>query len=463
MKKLLSLTLAVVLLLSLCACAPEEAPKSQLQVGFGKVNVTPTYSVGLSGTGNAGIRKSIGIITYIYFTCIAVANGDDTILMITADTLAFTEEIIPDLRSAITAATGVYHGNIFFGATHTHSSPTPYYKTPAEAKYRVEFINAAVQSAKLAMNDLAPATMEYAKFSIPGMSFIRHYIAMDGTYAGSNFGTQELEYVSHVYDADDQMIFVNFNREEKDDVLLVNWAAHPAYPNDEGLGYNMIAADFIEPFREKLGQYTGAKVAYFTGASGDVVPRSRVPSLYHGLNWERYGNKLADLAFEHYNELKPVEDTQIRVATQQVECTVDHELEHLLLECKEIYDLYANKGSNAEAQSRALALGLSSRYQAGAILTRASMGVTDTRELNVFRIGPVGFTTGTYEMASEHGMEVRAAAPFDAVFMLTGNSGYIPREEAIDYHSYEGDTRRYTRETGDMLVAIYVEMLESIK
>ena len=66
-------------------------------------------------------------------------------------------------------------------------------------------------------------------------------------------------------------------------------------------------------------------------------------------------------------------------------------------------------------------------------------------------------------MASEHGMEVRAAAPFNAVFMITGNSGYIPREEAIDYHSYEGDTRRYTRETGDMLVAIYVEMLESIK
>jgi hypothetical protein len=463
MKKLLSLTLAVVLLLSLCACAPEEAPKSQLQVGFGKVNVTPTYSVGLSGTGNANVRKSIGIITYIYFTCIAVSQGEDTILMITADTLAFTEEIIPTLRSAISEVTGVRHDYIFFGATHTHSSPSPYYRTPAEAKYKTEFIAAAVQSAKLAMADRAPATMSYAKFSIPGMSFIRHYIAEDGSYAGSNFGTQELEYVSHVYDADDQMIFLNFDREEKDDVLLANWAAHPAYPNDEGLGYNMIAADFIEPFREKLGQYTGAKVAYFTGASGDVVPRSRVPSLYHGLNWKRYGDKLADLAFEHYNELKPVEDTQIRVVTQQVECTVDHELEHLLAQCEEIYDLYANKGSNAEAQSKALALGLSSRYQAGAILTRSEMGTTDPRELNAFRIGPVGFTTGTYEMASEHGMEVRAAAPFDAVFMITGNSGYIPREEAIDYHSYEGDTRRYTRETGDMLVAIYVEMLESIK
>ena len=382
--------------------------------------------------------------------------------MITADTLSFTEDIIPTLRSAITQEVDIPMDRIFFGSTHTHSSPTPYYTSGAESKYRSEFINAAVLSAKLAMEDLTPATMEYAKFNIPGMTFIRHYIAEDGSYAGSNFGTQELEYVAHVYEADDEMIFLNFDREGKDDVLLVNWQAHPAKPNDEGLGYYSIAADFIEPFREKLGQYTGAKVAYFNGASGDVVPRSRVPSLDHGLNWERYGDKLADLAFEHYDELQRVEDTQVQVVTRKVECTVEHELEHLTAQCVEIHNLYSKEDKKAEAQELAWSLGLSSRYHAAAIITRAAMGAVDIRELNAFRIGPVGFTTGTYEMASEHGMELRAAAPFDAVFMITSNGGYIPREEAIDYHSYEGDVRRYTRETGDMMVQHYLELLESI-
>jgi len=463
MKKLLSLTLAVVLLLSLCACAPEEAPKSQLQVGFGKVNVTPTYSVGLSGTGNAGIRKSIGIITYIYFTCIAVANGDDTVLMITADTLAFTEEIIPDLRSAITAATGVYHGNIFFGATHTHSSPTPYYKTPAEAKYRVEFINAAVQSAKLAMNDLAPATMEYAKFSIPGMSFIRHYIAMDGTYAGSNFGTQELEYVSHVYDADDQMIFVNFNREEKDDVLLVNWAAHPAYPYDEAIGYYNLSADHPGWCRDKLETLTGKKVAYFNGASGDLDFYSLIPEVNHGLNAKQYGEKLADYAFEHMDELQPLEIDAVKTTQQVVTCNIEHELEHLLPQCMEVVHVRWTLNDRKLGTQMAKDLGLSSAYHASAIVTRSRLGASEPRTLNVFRIGPVSFTMGTYEMASEHAGEVKAGSPFPFTFQVCGNSKYIPREEAIDYHSYEGDTRRYTRETGDMMVAKYIEMLNSIK
>jgi len=81
----------------------------------------------------------------------------------------------------------------------------------------------------------------------------------------------------------------------------------------------------------------------------------------------------------------------------------------------------------------------------------------------VLRIGPVSFTTGTYEMASQHAEELKAASPYEFTFQICGNNRYIPREEAIDYHSYEGDTRFYTRETGDMMVQKYLELLESIK
>lgn len=466
MKKLLCVFLSVLIICSLLACntqpqEPEEEPK--LKVGFAKLNITPTYSVGLSGLGNAGIRRSDGIVTPIYFTCIAVSKGDETMLLFTADTLSFGEDLISVLRNAVTEVTGVPKERQFFGSTHTHSSPTPYYTSGPEAQYRSKFITASTQVAKMALKDLTSATMSYTKCNIPGMTFVRHYIMADGTYAGSNFGNTDQEYVQHTYDVDDQMILLEFQREGKESVLLVNWAAHPAKPNDEGLGYYKIAADFIEPFRNKLEQLTGAKVAYFDGASGDVVPRSNVTALDHGLNWQRYGDRLAELAFAHYSELKPVEDTTMRFATQQVTCTVEHELEHLLSQCIEIRDMYAKDDLRAEANEKAWALGLSSRYHASAIITRASLGATDERELNVMAIGPLGFTTGTYEMASEHAMELRAAAPFDAVFMICGNSGYIPREEAIDYHSYEGDTRRYTRETGDMLVEKYVEMLNSIK
>ena len=90
-------------------------------------------------------------------------------------------------------------------------------------------------------------------------------------------------------------------------------------------------------------------------------------------------------------------------------------------------------------------------------------GATEQRTLNVFRIGPVSFTTGTYEMASEHAGELKAASPYEFTFQICGNTKYIPREEAIDYQSYEGTNRPYVRETGDQLVQEYIGLLESIK
>ena len=46
MKKILCLTIAALMLLSLCACGgsgnTEEAPDTTLELGFGKVNITPT-------------------------------------------------------------------------------------------------------------------------------------------------------------------------------------------------------------------------------------------------------------------------------------------------------------------------------------------------------------------------------------------------------------------------------------
>ena len=46
---------------------------------------------------------------------------------------------------------------------------------------------------------------------------------------------------------------------------------------------------------------------------------------------------------------------------------------------------------------------------------------------------------------------------------MSGNNRYLPREEAIDYHSYEGDTRQYTRDAADVMVKNELEMLNEIK
>ena len=469
MKKFVCLTLAILMLLSLCACGgsgagEKEEEKPQLQIGFGKLNTTPAYSVGLAASGTEKQRRSTGMVSYIFATCVAVKYGEETYLLYTIDVLELSDAMMANLRIEICSAfPELKPENIFFGATHTHSAPSTIYADESpEGKYRADFIGYMPLAAKLALQDLAPATVEACKFELEGMNFVRHYLMNDGTYAGSNFGSTASGYKEHTYDVNHEMILVNFNREEKEDVLLVNWAAHPANPYDESIGLLNISADHPGWCRDELEKLTGAKVAYFNGASGDVVPNSKITEINHGLNAKEYGVKLAQMAYEHYDELKPVEVDAVKSAGLDVAVNVEHEGEHLLFQCMEIKDLHSS-GKKAEADQLAWSLGLSSCYHGNVILARSRLGATQQREINVLRIGPVSFTTGTYEMASQHAEELKAASPYEFTFQICGNQRYIPREEAIDYHSYEGDTRFYTRETGDMMVQKYLELLESIK
>ena len=476
MKKLLSLTLAVIMILSLCACGgsgnetPSEPEAPKLELGFGKVNITPTYSVGLGGSGNDKTRRSTGLISYIYATCLAFRQNGELYLVYTIDTLSVNDELADLCRTEIIKQIPeVKPEHIYLMATHGHSCPTPYWPDENEGKYRKEFFAWMPQAAKVAIKDIAPVTdMQVAKFDLEGMSFVRHYLMNDGTYAGSNFGSTASGYKAHTYEVAKEMILVNFPREGKEPVLMVNWAAHPANAYDKAIGYNNICADHPGWCRDKLEELIGdgTKIAYFNGASGDVVPNSQIKEINHGLNAKEYGIRLAEMAYEHYDELKSVEITPIKTVNRDVQVKVEHEYEDvpgMLEACAEIRDMYMYQGRKSEADAWARQLGFSSCYVASTIYNRNKLPEFDTRELNAMSIGPVGIVTCTFEMASEHAMELKAIAPFEYVVIMSGNQRYIPREEAIDYGSYEGDTRWYVREAGDEMVQHFNNLLNEVK
>ena len=470
MKKILCLILAIATVLSLCACGGsggenKQEEKPQLQVGFGKVNITPSYSVGLASSGDEKNRRSTGLVSYLFAICVAIKYGEETYLLYSVDTIGISEDFGDQLRVEILQdLPDLKLENIYLAATHTHSAPaTGWSDNSPEGKYRQEFIAYMPQAAKLAIKDLTPVTgVEASKFILDGMSFVRHYIMNDGTYAGSNFGSTTSGYKEHTYDVNHEMVLVNFKREGKEDVMMVNWAAHPANPYNVAIGYLNLSADHPGWCRDTLEELTGAQVAYFNGASGDVVPDSNVPGLGHGLDAKQYGFKLAELAYEHLSEMKPIEVDAVKATQEKATCKVEHEDEHLLAQCMEIQQIRYNVDKKT-ADQMAVDIGLSSAYHANAIVSRSKMGESEQRTLNAFRIGGIGFTTGTYEMASEHGAELKEQSPYEFTFLLCGNTKYIPREEAIDYKSYEGTNRPYVRETGDQLVQHYVKLLNDIK
>lgn len=466
MKKLSCLILTAVLILGLCACGGEggektAAPADGLQVGYSKVNITPDYPCGMGGYSDQEKRLHTGMVDYIYATCIAVTSGEETILLYTIDIGGMNEERQNMLRGPITLATGIPEEKIFIGATHTHNAPTTT-GYPNAKRFVADLINWTVQAATEALADRSSATLSQTKANHEGMNFVRHYIMEDGTLVANSDVADRTRIVGHPMESDTQMTILKFDRadEAKKDILMVNWQTHPA--DSGGLGYYNIGPDFVGALRNKLEADTGMHVAYFSGAVGNQVPDSKWAQESHGLEWNEYGEKLAQLALPMLEDLQPVEGTQIKTIRHNIDAPVDHSWDHMLKEANEVWDLY-KATDRKTADPLAESYGFTSCYQARAIRTRSAMDATTPMEINVFCIGDVGFTTGTYEMFSCNGLYVKENSPFDTTFLICGTNSYMPSDVTYTYRGYEQDTTIYARGTGELFAEKYVELLGQLK
>ena len=419
--------------------------------------------MGLGGNSDMETRRSTGFADYIYITCIAATEGEETVLIYTVDNCSVSKAVVDQLREAVTAKTGIAPGKIFVGATHSHSCPSLVWPDEAGTKFSGMVMEAAATAATDALADRSAATLLAATPTIEGMNFVRHYKLSDGSYAGPNFGDffgKTIE--AHAAEPDRQMVLLKFDRgEEKKSVLMVNWQAHPDSSAD--IGYTTIAASWIGPLRDTLEAESGCHVAYFTGASGNTVISSSIPALNHGIaTWREYGVKMGQLAADALDQLQPVEGTGIKTTGTMLDVKVDHSWDPMLTQANEAYDLWKSMGKEA-GDAKGKEYDFSSVFQARAIRTRASMAATEQLEVNAFSIGGVGFTTGTYEMFSTSSMYVKENSPFQVTFIITGNNGYIPSAEAFDYRCYEADTGLYAKGVAEKLAENYVKMLKSLQ
>lgn len=465
MKRILSLLIACALVLGLCACTESpvstqpEAQETVFQAGFGRADMTPDFSVGLSGYDNAETRRSTGVKDRIYMTCVALSDGKETILLITADVLGLNNALIERIRTPVHLGTGVPIENIFVGATHTHSAPDFSIDDAAQMQFMQLFYDAANKASSAAMEDLAPAKLQATTTELPDLTFVRHYLMNDGTYYGSNFGSTRSGFKAHATEKDAQMVLIKLDRAEKD-ILLMNWQAHPARASQ--IGYNYISADFIGAARSTLESYTGMHFAYFTGASGNQNQDSLILEEKHGLSWQQYGERLAQEAISAMNNLVDLPSTEIKTVSLKYDAQIDHSWDYMIAEAFEIHNMWKADGWDAAAK-KCREYNFSSVYQSRAIRQRASKPKTERMLVAAFRVGPIGFTAGTYEMFSDHSRYVKEHSPYDINFIITGNAGYISSEAAYDYRSYEADTGMYARGVGEDLAKEYVRLLESLQ
>lgn len=432
-----------------------------LLAGYAKLDITPDYQVGLGGYSNAESRRNTGIAARIYATCIALTDGDETILMYTIDNCACARGIADEIRQVVTEATGIAEDKIFCAATHSHNAPS-LFGHPEARMYRNELYATCARAAQLALEDRAPAKIMAAKKDFPGWNNTRHVQLENGVVAGYNWKSFQSPIKELFGPADSQMVLVKFAREEKKDILLINWQGHPDCSSD--IGFELIAPSFPGPLRDTVEAGSGALVAYFTGADGNMIIdcNNFFPDRAHKLKWRRYGVKIGTLALELMDKLVEVEGSGIATKRVLVEADVDHSWDHMVPQADEVYKLW-KETDKPTGDALGKKYDFSSVYQARAIRDRAKMGKTIELETNAFRVGGVGFTTGTYEMFAESGIQVKEGSPYEFTFLLTGNSSYIPSERNFEYRCYEADTGFYAKGTAEKLVDNYIEMLKEIQ
>ena len=270
--------------------------------------------------------------------------------------------------------------------------------------------------------------------------------------------------VRHESAADPFFRLVKIARTGKQDILLMNWQAHPCRMPD-GSRNKEISPDFIGPLRDIMQEKTGMLFAYFTGTAGNISGDSRMEAFKHGLIYEQFSQKLAEFALAAMPKLTKIGGCGIRTVTEEFEQPVNHDDEHLAPQARQVVDLWMEKG-RLPANELGRELGLTSVYHASAVLGRVSRPATAKLELNAVAIGELAFVTLPFESFSDHGVYIKQNSPFANTMVFScanGGWSYIPTKQAYEFGCYESYISYFAKGAGEAVAEEAVQLLKSIR
>lgn len=467
MKKLLCICLSVVMLLCLCACGEggtetgKDGTAAGLQVGFGRESMMPRGSCWLGGNGEGRVSEGFSDMSYV--TCVAITEGEETVLLYTADIISPGDKWLGDTEKAITDATGVSAERILFAATHTHAGVGINYTWDGVENYRTEFAKAAAKAGETAMADRSAAQLWSGSTETENMTFVRHYLNDDGSYFGSNFGTSG-NIAGHAYDADTELQVVKFARgaEDKKDIVLMSFPTHATITSSG----NVLSADFPAPCREYIEANSDTLVAYFMGTAGDQAPSSRIAGEAFSSDYKVYGEKLGQYVLDTLPKLTQSEGSGIKFQSENYTFASNKEGMDKLPQAQEVVKAgEANGTSHPTTKALIQEHGFASYWEAKYTISRSKLKDTLDKTLYTIEIGGISMIIAPYEMFSAHGRYVKENSPYDMTFIITccEDSGYIPTEEAFGYHSYEAQVTSYAKGTGEALAENFVQLLTQMK
>ncbi|MBA3313786.1 MAG: neutral/alkaline non-lysosomal ceramidase N-terminal domain-containing protein [Planctomycetota bacterium] len=188
---------------------PAVAADLKIEAGFGKVDVTPTEPVRLSGYGNRN-HASEGVDTPLHARALALRPQDgETFVLVSFDTIGTPASFTDDVAQTLQGKFGIERERFALAGTHSHTSPhlanglSNLFATPlsdeerqAAERYTAFAKQAIVDAVGKAIDDLKPSMLSVGKGSA-GFAMNRR-VVKDSNYQG--FGVTPAGAVDHTVD-----------------------------------------------------------------------------------------------------------------------------------------------------------------------------------------------------------------------------------------------------------------------
>ena len=472
MKKIVSLFLAMLMLLSLCACASsslavdetaekktEEAkteekkekgeivyPK-EFSAGFGRADITCE----VPATIGPGTEATM-VADPLYATCVAVCDGENVALLFHMDVKGIPSNYLKMATNRLKKDYGVPAENVILNATHSHNSPT---SLTANTRWLQKTLNGISEAAGDALRDLAPAEAYISKGDTTGFGFVRRYLLENGKYKCNPSNADKP--VEHESEADPELRAIRFERGDKKDILMVNWQCHAAHGRSDHKTW--ISPDFICNLRNGVEKEMDVHFSYHNGASGNLNFTNKTGP--QKANYEVAGKELVGVVKETVKNEEKVNTGKIKSAKSTVNVEVIQDSPERIEGAKAF-----NSASEMEQPTILAKYNLISSYEVSAINARQSYGGPTTDiALYAISFGDIVFTTAPFEQFDSDAVAVRAASPFKMTFTCAysnGANGYLPSTLAYPHGSYEVYTTYFEMGTSDRIVAGQIALINQL-
>ncbi|MBE6592063.1 MAG: hypothetical protein E7646_08500 [Ruminococcaceae bacterium] len=416
-----------------------------LKAGFSRIDVTPPLGAELSGYFQ--IRYAKGVLDPIYLNTLALNDGKNTVILMALDFIGIRLPFIQKLKKRISERTSVPEDNVIIGALHQHTScrlDSAQFTDLTDENYKDVLFRKMEDSAVMAIEDMSDAKVFTGeKETAEPIAFVRRYFSDQGEVL-TNPRTSMYKIVKRCSEADNTVRLIRFAREDKNDIVLLNFSTHP-----DVIGGEKLSADwpgFARRFVEE--DFDDVSCIFFTGLQGDsnhidfFKPSNERIKFNDGYKHSEYmGRTVANAVKAIFAEpLKEHTGTDLFSQWEINYNLTNTEGIEKYDECKEWYEKYQTKTLGYTPKMGEI----SYAYR---IIELRTAPVQLPVPLSVVGIGDIAFVGFGGEAFTDYGRNIRKLFPDKYLIFsvcTNGYEGYFPTEEAFKQGGYEANSSLYT-------------------